>query len=83
MSLRKDREDAINIKIIHLNYPAVMCEDRFDLNVRMASHGNIPTANRYVGLEPSESYVIPLVTCMEADACQGPKTLTLLTVGIR
>lgn len=73
LSLRKDRGDTMNIKIIHWNCPTVICEDGFHLNVRMTSRRNILTTYRFVGLEPSQSHLILLVTGIEVDVCQVPR----------
>lgn len=57
-----------------------MCENGFDLNVRMASHGKYLAANRDVGLKLSQSDLILLVRCIEV-YISVPKPGHLLTFG--
>lgn len=57
-----------------------MCENGFDLNVRMASHGKFLAANRDVGLKLSQSDLILLVICIEV-YISVPRPGHLLTFG--
>lgn len=60
-----------------------MCENGFDLNVRMASHGKFLVANRDVGLKLSQSNLILWVRCIEVDVYQRSKTWALVNIWVR